>query len=155
MVCSLSALRRTNLDKLSIMMLAVVLFATSAQAETWYLMAPNEQQMSSSHEASVKKLGSVVGPIHFESRAEFPSRGQCEPARQKVIDDWRRASVMTLGSWNALGFNSASEFVRCVSSGDPRLVKSSARTAGQTHGPSDLSPGPSMDINIPIRARRR
>jgi hypothetical protein len=155
MVCSLSALRRTNLDKLSIMMLAVVLFATSAQAETWYLMAPNEQQMSSSHEASVKKLGSVVGPIHFESRAAFPSRGRCEPARQKVIDDWRRASVMVLGSWNALGFTSPSEFIRCVSSEDPRLVKSSARTASQTQEPSDLSTGPSMDINIPIRARRR
>jgi len=137
------------------MMLALVLFATSAQAETWYLMTPNKQQMSSSHEASVKKLGSVVGPIHFEARAEFPSRGQCEPARQKVIDDWRRTSVMTLGSWSALGFTSPSEFVRCVSSADPRLVKSSAQTAARTQEPNGLFPGPSMDINIPIRARRR
>ena len=142
------------MDKVSIVMLAAVLFATSAQAETWYLMAPNEKEMSSSGVASEKHKGSVVGPIHFESRAEFPSRVQCEPARQKVIDDWRRASVMTRGSWNALGFTSPAEFVRCVSSGDPRLMKSSARTAGQTYGPSDLSPGPSMVINIPIRAQR-
>jgi hypothetical protein len=65
MVCSLSAMRQINLAKLSIMMLAVVLFATSAQAETWYLMTPDKQQMSNSHEASVKKLGSVVGRISF------------------------------------------------------------------------------------------
>jgi hypothetical protein len=152
----MSTTRQINLDKLLIVMLAVVLFATSAQAETWYLMYPNEKEMSSSRAASVKNKGSVAGPIHFESRAEFPSRRQCEPARQKVINDWRRASVVMRGSWNELGFASPSEFVRCVSSGDPRLVRSSsAQAAARTQGASDLSSDPSMDINIPIGARRR
>jgi len=136
-------------------MLAAVLFATSAQAETWYLMAPNEKEMSSSGVAREKHKGSVVGPIHFESRAEFPSRAQCEPARQKVIKDWRRATVMMLGSWNDLGFTSPSEFVRCVSSGDPRLVRSSVQTGPRTQDPGDRSTALSMDINIPLGTRRR
>ena len=148
-------MRQINLAKLLITMLAVVLFAASAQAETWYLMTPNEKAMSSAHEASVKSQGSVVGPIHFETRAEFPSRGRCEPARRKMIDDWRRASVMAHGSWSELGFSSPSEFIRCVSSADPRLVKSSIQTATGSQRPGGLSSSPSMDINIPIAARRR
>jgi hypothetical protein len=135
--------------------LAVLLFATSAQAETWYLMVPNEKEMSSSHAASVKKKGPVAGPIHFESRAEFPSRERCEPARQKVINQWRRDSVIVRGSWNELGFTSPSDFVLCASSKDPRLVKSSIQTAARTQEAGDRSPGPSMDINIPLKARRR
>jgi len=151
----MSKTRQINFDKLLVVMFAVVLFAASAQAETWYLMAPNEKEMSSPRAASVKHKGPVVGPIHFESRAEFPSRKQCEPARQKVINDWRRASVITRGSWNQLGFTSPSKFVRCVSSGDPRLVKSSLPTTAPTQEPGYRSSGLSMDINVPITAPRR
>jgi hypothetical protein len=146
--------RQINLDSLLVALLAVTLFATSAQAETWYLMVPNEKEMSSSHAATVKKKGPVAGPIHFESREEFPSRQQCEPARQKMNDQWRRDSVIKRGSWNELGLTSPNEFILCVPSGDPRLVKPSVQTAVRSQA-GERSSGPSMDINIPLKTRWR
>jgi hypothetical protein len=105
-----------------------MLLATGAQAQTWYLMAPDEKIMSNPRVAVTMEHGPVVGPIEFTSRARFSSRAQCEPARQKLVTDWRLLSVIKRGSWDKYGFTSPSVFVRCVPSDDPLLKKMAAGT---------------------------
>jgi len=120
-----------------------MLLATAAQAQTWYLMAPDEKIMSNPGVAVRMEHGPVVGPLEFTSRAEFPSRAECEPARQKLITDWRQRSVIKRGSWNKYGFTSPSYFVRCVPADDQQLKKSSAG--------ADALPSMNTFVNRPHR----
>jgi hypothetical protein len=103
-----------------------MLLATAAQAQTWYLMAPDEKVVSNPRVAIRMEHGPVMGPLEFTSRAKFSSRAECEPARQKVVTEWRRLSVIKRGSWDKYGFTSPSVFVRCVPADDPQLKNSHA-----------------------------
>jgi hypothetical protein len=98
----------------------------AAQAQTWYLMAPDEKVLSSPRIAVSMEHGPVVGPLQFISRVKFSSRADCEPSRQKLITEWRQLSVIKRGGWNKYGFTSPSVFVRCVPADDPQLKKSPA-----------------------------
>jgi hypothetical protein len=103
-----------------------IVFPTASQAQTWYLMAPEEKIISDPRVAIRMEHGPVVGPLDFKSRGKFPSRAECEPARQKLVTQWRQMSVIKRGSWDRYGFTSPSAFVRCVPSDDPQLKKSAA-----------------------------
>jgi len=106
----------------------MMLLPIAAQAETWYLMAPDEKIVSNPRVTIRMEHGPVIGPLEFISRAKFSSRAECEPARQKLVTDWRRLSVIKRGSWNKYGFTSQSAFVRCVPADDPQLKRSNAAT---------------------------
>jgi hypothetical protein len=103
-----------------------MLLATTAHAQTWYLMTPDEKIMSNPKVAVRMEHGPMMGPLEFTSRAQFSSRADCEPARQKLITEWWKLSVIKRGSWNKYGFTSPSAFVRCVPADDPQLKKPSA-----------------------------
>jgi hypothetical protein len=118
-----------------------MLLATTAQAQTWYLMAPDEKIMSNPRVAVRMEHGPVVGPLEFTSRAQFSSRAECEPARQKLITNWRQLSVIKRGSWDKYGFTSPSVFVRCVPADDPQLKK--------PHAGADALPSMETFVNRP------
>jgi hypothetical protein len=104
----------------------ISMLATTVQAETWYLMAPDEKIVTDPRAAIRMEHGPVVGPFEFTSRGSFSSRAECEPAKQKLVMQWRQLTVITRGSWGRYGFTSPSEFLRCVSSDDPQLKKAGA-----------------------------
>lgn len=122
---------------------AVVLFAATAHAETWYLMAADEKALSQPQAANMMSKGSMVGPVHFSSQSEFNSRHECEADRHKLIHDWRQHSIIAKGGWAKHGINNPNAFAQCISGADPRLVKSAAA--------ADVKP--TMDILL--HARRR
>ena len=93
----------------------------AANVQTWYLMAPDEKVVSNPRVAVRMEHGPVVGPLEFISRAKFSSRAECEPARQKLVTEWRQLSVIKRGGWNKYGFTSPSTFIRCVPANDPQL----------------------------------
>jgi len=101
-----------------------VLSVSAAHAQTWYLMAPDEKIISNPRVAIRMEHGPVMGPLDFTSRGKFPSRAECEPARQKLVTQWRQLSVIKRGSWNKYGIQSPSVFVRCVPADDPQLKRS-------------------------------
>lgn len=96
----------------------------AAQVQTWFLMAPDEKMVGAPGVATRMEHGPMLGPLEFTSRAKFSSRAECEPARQKLITQWRQLSVIKRGSWNKYGFQSPSVFVRCIPADDPQLKRS-------------------------------
>jgi len=46
-----------------------IVSASAARAETWYLMAPDEQIVSNPRVATRMEHGPVMGPLEFISRA--------------------------------------------------------------------------------------
>jgi hypothetical protein len=125
MRCPINTFKRRVLSAIGLTML----LASTAQAQTWYLMAPDENIVSNPRVAVRMEHGPVMGPLEFTARAKFSSRAQCEPARQKLIAEWWRLSVIKRGSWDKYGFTSPSVFVRCVPSDDPQLKKISGSGA--------------------------
>ena len=105
-----------------------MLSAVHAQAQTWYLMAPDEKIMSNPRVSLRLLRGPVVGPLEFTSREKFPSREECEPARRKLITEWRQQSVMQRGHWARYGFNSPSPFILCIPDNNRHLKRASADT---------------------------
>jgi hypothetical protein len=101
-----------------------MLSAKTAQAQTWYLMAPDEKIVSNPSVANRMEHGPVIGPLEFTSRGKFSSRAECEPARQKLITEWRQLGVIRRGSWTKYGFHSPSAFIQCVAADDPQLKRS-------------------------------
>ena len=118
-----------------------ILAATTCQAQTWYLMAPSEEIVANPRVAIRMEHGPVVGPLEFMSRGKFSSRADCEPARRKLITDWRQRSVIKRGSWDKYGFTSPSVFVRCVPADDPQLRSS--------HAAADAPPSMETFVNRP------
>jgi hypothetical protein len=118
------------------------LLASAAQAQTWYLMAPDEKIVSEPRVAIRMEHGPVMGPLQFMSRERFSSRAECEPARQQLVGRWRQHSVIARGSWDRYGFTSPSIFVRCVPADDPQL---------RTRGGPDSRPSMETFINRPHR----
>jgi hypothetical protein len=98
-----------------------MLLATAAQAQTWYLMAPDEKIVNNPRVAVRMEHGPVMGPLEFTTRGKFSSRAECEPPRQKLVTAWRQLSVIKRGSWDKYGFTSPSILVRCVPADDPQL----------------------------------
>jgi len=112
----------------------------AANVQTWYLMAPDEKVVSNPRVAVRMEHGPVVGPLEFISRAKFSSRAECEPARQKLVTEWRQLSVIKRGSWNKYGFTSPAAFVRCVPADDPQL---------KLHAGADSLPSMETFVNRP------
>jgi len=98
-----------------------VLLVTAAYAESWYLMAADEKVISDRKAASVMDKGAVVGPMRFTSTAEFSSRHDCETSRVKLVQEWRKQSIIARGGWAKHGFTTPNAFAQCVSASDPRL----------------------------------
>jgi hypothetical protein len=119
---------------------ATLLFAHAAYAETWYLMAADEKAISEPQAASTMVKGSVVGPVRFTARGEFESRSQCESDRHKLVHSWRQHSIVARGGWSKYGFTTPNVFAQCASAGDPRLKSSGAN--------------PTMDIMLQTRRAR-
>jgi len=122
----------------------IVLSVTTAHAQTWYLMAPDEKILSNPRVAIRMEHGPVMGPLEFASRGKFSSRAECEPARQRIVTEWRQLSVIQRGSWNKYGFHSPSVFVRCVPADDPQLKR-----------PASAEAPPSMETFINRPSYRR
>jgi hypothetical protein len=120
--------------------LAALLIAQTAYAANWYLMAADVKTISQPHAASTMVKGSVAGPVHFTAQGESESREQCETDRHKLVQDWRRHSIVARGGWSQFGFTSPNVFAQCISADDPRLSKAS--------GP------PKMDILLHTRRLR-
>jgi hypothetical protein len=120
--------------------LATLLFAQAAYAESWYLMAADPKAISEPKAASMMVKGAVAGPVHFISQGEFERRGECESDRHKLIQDWRRHSIIARGGWAKHGFTTPNVFAQCIGAGDPRLSKS--------------GDNPSMDILLQTRRFR-
>jgi hypothetical protein len=119
-------------------MVFVLLMSTAVHAATWYLMAADVDEMSNPSVADRMSKGSILGPLQLTSQAEFPSREKCEPARDALVDAWRRRSVIKRGGWDKYGIATPAGFVRCVPDTDPHLTKSRADDrAGK---------GPSLDV---------
>ena len=131
---------------LLVLLLAASL-ATTAYATSWYLMAADEKLVGEPQAAVRLSRGSVAGPFQFTSRGEFASREECEKTRNKLVEDWRKQSLIQLGAWDKLGLSSPREFIRCVSATDPHLRKSA------TAGGSGQTP-PSIEILLRAKPRR-
>lgn len=114
-------------DVIAILIMAGIMLAmrsaAASPAPSWFLMAPDEKILSDPKVAIRMEHGPVVGPLKFNSRGEFPSRAQCEPARQKLVTQWRQLSVIKRGSWDKYGFTSPSVFVSCVPADNPLLKR--------------------------------
>jgi hypothetical protein len=122
---------------------AVTLFAATAQAEIWYLMAADPNVISQPQAANVMSKGAMVGPVHFISQGEFNRRGECETDRHKLVHEWRQHSIIARGGWAKHGINNPHAFTQCVSDTDPRLAKSAA--------PGDVKTTRTMDILLHAR----
>jgi hypothetical protein len=131
-----------TVNRLLFAIFLTISLASAAYAETWYLMAPDEKIVSEPSAAKRMSRGHVVGPIHFKSRADFSSRGECESAQKKLVGEWRQASVMTRGGWASYRFYAPDVFILCVPSADPRLKESRG-------GPAN-----SRYMNITLNKRR-
>jgi hypothetical protein len=127
-------------------MLMVMLFARAACAETWYLMAADQEAMSNPKAANMLAKGSMVGPIRFTSTAAFSSRHECESSRTKLLAQWRQHSVIARGGWGKHGMTTPNGFVQCAAQNDPRLSK--MPVGGDVEAPR------TMDILLPARSRR-
>jgi len=125
-------------------LMALVLVGV-AHAETWYLMAADEKDLSEPHAAGVMSKGSTIGPVPFAAHGDFDSRNLCESDRRKLVDDWRKQSIIAHGGWARQGITSPSVFAQCVSDSDPRLMKAPAGTNVR---------GPTMDVLLHARHRR-
>jgi hypothetical protein len=119
-----------------------MILASGAQAQTWYLMAPDQKIVSNPRVAIRMEHGPVMGPLEFVALEKFSSRAECEPARQQLVTKWRQLSVIKRGSWDRYGFTSPSVFIRCVPQDDPQLNK---------HGRSEAGPSMETFINRPQR----
>ena len=98
-----------------------------AHAGSWYLMEPDLKLVSNAGAADRLYQGSRIGPIELTSQGEFSSRDACEPARAKLINDWRKHSPIKRGSWDKYGITTISSFIRCVPDTDPHLTKSAGK----------------------------
>ena len=116
----------------------VLVMSTAVHAATWYLMAADIKAMSNPSVADRMSKGSRLGPLEFASEGAFPSREQCEPARDKLVEAWRKQSVNKRGGWDKYGIRSPTEFIRCVPDTDPHLTK--VRVAGKA------MPAPSLEV---------
>ena len=124
----------------------ILLLTSSAHAETWYLMAADIKVVSNPHVADRLYQGSRLGPIQLTSQGKFSSRNECEPARKRLIEEWRKQTPIRPGAWSRYGITSPSEFIRCIPDTDPHLTKSPAN--GET------KEGPSLEIYLRNRRAR-
>jgi len=100
-----------------------LLLSTVAHAGEWYLMEPDLKVVSNAGAADRLYQGSRIWPLELSSQGQFPSREACEPARAKLIDDWRKHSPIKRGAWEKYGITTISSFIRCVPDSDPHLTK--------------------------------
>ena len=100
---------------------SIIFIATSAQAEPWYLMAPNRSHMDqpmSAHELEQRGDNSLLTLI---SQATFPSEGDCLMARQNLMQEWREQGNLSAQQFRQWG--GPYGFFLCTPSSDPKLKK--------------------------------
>ena len=120
--------------------------ATTVHAASWYLMAADMNLMSAPSIADRMNKGARIGPVELTSQGVFPSREQCEPARDKLIGEWDEHRVAQRGGWRKYGLRTSAGFIRCVPATDPHL---------KPPHPNDPSEkGPFMHIYMNVSASR-
>jgi hypothetical protein len=117
-------------------MALILVMTTAVHAATWYLMAADLNAMSNPSVADRMSKGSRLGPLLLTSQAQFPSREKCEPARDELVESWRRQGVNKRGGWNKYGITTPAGFIRCVPDTDPHLTQT--RTAGRAKATPSL-----------------
>jgi hypothetical protein len=122
----------------------ILVMGTSVHAETWYLMAADLKVVTNPSVADRLHQGSRLGPLQLTSQGEFASRNECEPARNSLIEAWRKQTVNKRGGWDKYGITSPGGFVRCIPNTDPHLTKS----------PAGSKEGPSLEAYLKIRVLR-
>jgi hypothetical protein len=101
--------------------LSIIFIATSAQAEPWYLMAPNKSHMDkpmSAHELEQRGENSLLTLI---SQATFSSESDCLVARQNLMQEWRDQGSLSAQQFRQWG--GPYGFFLCTPSSDPKLKK--------------------------------
>lgn len=115
-----------TMTRLFVAIVLVLVVSVSAHAGTWYLMAADLKVVTNPSVADRLHQGSRLGPLQLTSQGEFSSRDDCEPARNKLADAWRKQTVNKRGGWDKYGITSPGGFIRCVPDTDPHLTKSRA-----------------------------
>ena len=101
--------------------LSVIFIVTSAQAEPWYLMAPNRSHMDqpmSAHELEQRGENSLLTLI---SQATFSSQSDCLVARQNLMQEWRDQGSLSAQQFRQWG--GPYYFFLCTPSSDPKLKR--------------------------------
>ncbi|HKV53786.1 MAG TPA: hypothetical protein VJN94_04005 [Candidatus Binataceae bacterium] len=136
-----------NIPRTLVFVLALFLvtgYSAAAFAMNWYLIAPDQKDMSNPMVSTRMHSGPVVGPLDGATQGRYESRPQCESGRRELIEGWRKASVIKRGGWDRFGLRSPSDFIRCVPANDPQLH----RTAG-----NPTAPTLEMYVNVKNRLR--
>jgi len=107
-------------------LLGMVVLVSLAMAETWYLMAPDPQELKDPMALHKMEQGMVTSSLRLTSVANFSSRGECEVARRKFADDWRNGRLTNM-EWHQIGTTSPDWFVTCASGADPHMSTSPAK----------------------------
>jgi hypothetical protein len=101
----------------------LILFATSARAENWFLMAPSEKAIK--NRMLVHQLGTEKkSAISLVSHGRFSSRYDCEIARATLIQEWRKDGSLSTQEFSQYG--GVDLFFVCVTESDPHVVKSAS-----------------------------
>jgi hypothetical protein len=101
--------------------LSVIFIVTSAQAEPWYLMAPNRSLMNqpmSAHELEQRGPNSLLTLI---SQGTFSSQSDCLAARENLMQEWRDQGSLSAQQFRQWG--GPYNFFLCTPSSDPKLKK--------------------------------
>ena len=101
--------------------LSIIFIATSAQAEPWYLMAPNKTLMDqpmSAHELEEPGPNSLLALV---SQGTFSSQSDCLVARQNLMQEWRARGSLSAQQFRQWG--GPYYFFLCTPSSDPKLKK--------------------------------
>jgi hypothetical protein len=101
-------------------LLATLLMAVPAMAETWYLMAPDPKALKDPMVVHQMEQGLVTSSLQLHSVASYSSRGECEMARRKYANDWRSGRLSNM-EWHQIGTTSPDWFVTCASGADPHM----------------------------------
>lgn len=118
-----------NRIKIALALMAGLLAASPAFAQTsYYLLVPQNPQALSGHMQAHKiDNGMTTKPIPMVIKASYPSRAQCEQARNNTALQWRKAHVSTQ-QWNGVGIPSQNWMFRCMANNDPRLASNRDRS---------------------------
>jgi hypothetical protein len=108
----------------------MLVVATSARAENWFLMAPYENVMDNPMAVHQLAPEAANSPVMLVSHATFASHGECASARVKMMQQWRERGSLSAQQFRQYG--GPSFLFRCAAESDPHLVKSPGGSATMT-----------------------
>jgi hypothetical protein len=114
------------MKRILLAVIGMVLLASPALAETWYLMAPDPSVFKDPMVLHQMEQGMVTSSLQLHSVASYSSRGECEVARRKFADDWRNGRITNM-EWHQIGTTSPDWFVTCAAPTDPHMTKAPSK----------------------------